>query len=66
MPDDYYKDELSFTAPEQLNDMFSKLEEENLCLLMDDQLGEELLSAFEKLSADELMLHYTKEREYSD
>lgn len=33
MPDDYYKDELSFTDPEQLNDMFSKLEEENLGMI---------------------------------
>ena len=27
---------------------------------------QELLSAFEKLNADELMLHSTKEREYND
>jgi len=51
VPGDYYKEKLYFKDPEDLKQIFSKLEEENLSKIHEQQ---ELTQALEVLAAREL------------
>ena len=54
VPGDYYKEKLYFKDPEDLKQIFSKLEEENLSKIHEQQ---ELTQALEVLAARELQSH---------
>ena len=50
VPDDYYKDELFFTDPEELLQIFAKLEEDNLSKILEQS---EMAGIQEKLKDQE-------------
>ena len=69
VPDDYYKDELFFTDPDELKQIFLKLEEDNLSKIHEQQ---EMAEIYEKILQDgeikraELMVKYEEQARARD
>ena len=63
VPDDYYLDELFFSNPEDLKNIFQKLEEDNLSLIKEQQ---ELSQQYELLVQHEQRLHNELESKYRE
>ena len=69
VPDDYYKDELFFTDPDELKQIFLKLEEDNLSKIHEQQ---EMAEIYEKINQDgeikraELMVKYEEQAKARD
>ena len=69
VPDDYYKDELFFTDPDEIKQIFVKLEEDNLSKIHEQQ---EMAETYEKILQDgevkraELMVKYEEQAKARD
>ena len=63
VPDDFYKDALHFNDPEDVQEIFQKLEDDNLKMINDNQV---LLMNQEKLLQIEQQVRAAKEKEFDD